>query len=74
MPREFVWKPLLKVSMLFPTGWDIRNNYHIEEVSSALENFNKNMIIESIAIMVMMALVFLILTLIVRKTQEREEV
>lgn len=74
VPREFVWKPLLKVSMLFPTGWDIRNNYHIEEVSSALENFNKNMIIESIAIMVMMALVFLILTLIVRKTQEREEV
>ncbi len=65
VPRELIWQPLLKFFSISPTYWNVSNQYILEGSISLAEDLGK--ITRNIAIMLLMALVYFLLTISLRK-------
>lgn len=69
VPAEFLWPPFHKFAMIFPSYWDVKNQFDLPgtlEAGQSLTPYYRNL-----AIMAGMAVLFFCLTLVKRRLSEK---
>lgn len=72
VPRSFVWKPLLELSKVTPSYWDISNISELIGEGLSSNSYDMGAFRFNIMVMALMAVVGLLVTMVIRKSRNQE--